>query len=356
VEWLWLGLVALLLLLLIAALTWHIVIFRMYMPYLVRGFQETPLFNIPFGPPQPDAEGVLFPTTHNLMLHGCYLQARTSRRGVILFGLEFGSKRWSCAPYCDYLRDAGYDVFAFESRGQGESPSQPGYVPMVWVTDFELDDYRAAIAYLKSRPDADPQGIGFFGLSKGGSAGLHVACENPYVRCCVTDGIFALHATMIPYMRKYIFVYTRKPWMAKSLPQWYYQHAARLGRKLLGKERHCTFPNLEKMLPRLTPRPLLMIHGDSDTYVKPDLAEELFALAREPKELWVVEDARHNQAFHVANGEYKERVLTFFDKHLAVAPQILACGQRADERLPAGIGPPVSVLLQPTAAAVDKFS
>ena len=224
-EWLWVSMAVLFVCmsLLLAA---HIYIFRKYLPFLVRAMQETPPFNIPFGTPRPDAESVVFPTTHNLMLHGCYFRARTpARRGIILFGLEFGSKRWSCLPYCEFLLENGYDVFTFETRGQGESPCQPDYKPMVWTTDFELDDFRAALAWLKKRPDADPRGIGFFGLSKGGSAGLYAACEDDYIRCCVTDGIFAMHTTMIPYMRKYIFIYSRKPWMAKNLPAWYYRYA-----------------------------------------------------------------------------------------------------------------------------------
>src|SRR6202453_714516 len=252
------------------------------------------------------------------MLHGCYLKARTqTRRGVILFGLEFGSKRWACVPYCEFLRENGYDVFSFETRGQGESPCQPGYVPMVWTTHFELDDFRAAINYLKNRPDADPRGIGFFGLSKGGSSGLHVACEEPYIRCCVTDGMFAMHTTILPYMRKYIFIYSKRQLLAKNLPDWYFRFAAYEGRKRMGKERNCSFPQLETMLPKLSPRPLLMIHGGADTYIRPEMAEKLFRLVKEPKELWIVEDAKHNQAFHIANGAYRERVLGFFEKHLA---------------------------------------
>ena len=50
----------------------------------------------------PDAEDVRFPTPDGLTLRGCYLRTPQSpRRGVILFGLEFGSNRWSCVPYCD---------------------------------------------------------------------------------------------------------------------------------------------------------------------------------------------------------------------------------------------------------------
>ena len=50
---------------------------------------------------------------------------------------------------------------------------------------------------------------------------------------------------------------------------------------------------------------------------KPDMARTLFDQASEPKELWIVDKAKHNQAFHLANEEYKRRVLAFFDRHLA---------------------------------------
>jgi hypothetical protein len=78
----------------------------------------------------------------------------------------------------------------------------------------------------------------------------------------------------------------------------------------------CRFVSLERALPKLR-RPLLMIHGDGDTYIKPDMAKSLFQRASEPKELWLVKGAKHNQAFHIAGEEYHRRVLAFFDKHLA---------------------------------------
>jgi len=60
-----------------------------------------------------------------------------------------------------------------------------------------------------------------------------------------------------------------------------------------------------------------MIHGGSDTYIKPDMARKLFDKARGPKELWIVEGAKHNQALHVAGDRYRRRVREFFDVHLA---------------------------------------
>ncbi len=83
------------------------------------------------------------------------------------------------------------------------------------------------------------------------------------------------------------------------------------------KQRHCHFPHLEHVIQRLAPRPLLMIHGGGDTYIKPEMARALYDLAGKPKDFWLVEGAKHNQAFQLAGDEYQRRVLAFFLEHLA---------------------------------------
>ncbi|HYT92676.1 MAG TPA: alpha/beta fold hydrolase [Gemmataceae bacterium] len=296
----------------------HFHLRRKFLHVVVRIFEEKPLFVIPRGQPIKDAEEVRFRTADGLTLCGCYLKAQTPRRrGVILFGLEFGSNRWSAGPYCEFLRRAGFDIFTFEPRCQGDSDGQPGYEPLQWVTDFEVADFRAALAYLRGRPDADPQGVGLFGLSKGGSAGLVAAARDPSVRCFVTDGIFATHTTMVPYMRKWIAIYSKRYRVQKLLPTFVYSMIAHAALKRITRERHCRFPHLERAIARLGRRPLLMIHGGADNYIKPEMAEALFERARGRKEFWLVEGAKHNQAFHHANEEYQRRVLAFFETYLA---------------------------------------
>ncbi len=289
-----------------------------YLHWMVRIFQEKPLFVVPRGQPVPGAEDVRLRTADGLLLTGCYLKAPGPRRGVILFGLEFGSNRWACLPYCEHLLEAGFDIFAFELRGQGDSDAQKGYEPLQWVTEFEVKDTEAALAYLKARPDADPRGVGFFGISKGAGAGLQVAANDPYVRCFVTDGVFACYTTVVPYMRQWYKIYNSQYSMQGLLPSWYYGQLGLVAMGWIEQERNCRFVHLEKAISRLAPRPLLMIHGGGDTYIKPDMTGDLFACAREPKELWIVEGAKHNQALQTAGEEYRRRVLEFFDRHLAV--------------------------------------
>jgi pimeloyl-ACP methyl ester carboxylesterase len=288
-----------------------------YLPFIVRIFQEKPLFVIPRGQPSPEAESVRFPTSEGLMLSGCYLRTARPRRGVILFGLEFGSDCWSCRAYCEHLVASGFDVFAFESRNQGSSDRLAGYEPLQWVTDYEVRDVQAALAYLKGRPDADPRGVGLFGISKGASAGLITASDDPYVRCFVTDGMFATFTTLVPYMRQWVRIYNQNYAAQELIPMWLYRNFGLAGMGQIERERRCRFPHLEKHLPRLAPRPLLMIHGQADTYIKPDMAGRLYESAQEPKEFWLVEGAKHNQALQVAGEEYRQRVLRFFEQHLA---------------------------------------
>jgi fermentation-respiration switch protein FrsA (DUF1100 family) len=326
VTWLWIGLGILVSIPVLLALTGLVLYWYLRLKYLRhvhRIFQEKPLFVIPRGQPVPEAEDVEFVTADGLKLAGCYLKSQPPRKGVILFGVEFGSNRWSCVPYCEALLANGFDVFSFEFRSQGDSMPHPGYEPLQWVTHYEVLDVQAAVDYLKARHDADPTGIGLFGISKGGSAGLLAAARDPYVRCFVTDGIFATFSTMVPYMRKWIAIYSQRHFLQALLPLWYYGMFGKLALRQISKARGCRFPHLERVIAQLAPRPLLMIHGGGDTYIKPDMAQALFARAGAPKELWMVDGAKHNQALNIAGKAYQQRVLDFFLEHLAHEPGLV---------------------------------
>jgi alpha-beta hydrolase superfamily lysophospholipase len=302
--------------LLVGVIAIHIYLCVNYIQYVERIFQEIPLFIIPRGQADPAAEDVMFESSDGLKLRGCYYKASGPRRGVILFGLEFGSDRWSCRSYCEHLIAAGFDVFAFEPRNQGSSDHMAGYEPLQWVTDFEVRDAKAAVAYLKRRSDADKRGIGFFGISKGGGAGLFVAARDPYIRCCVTDGVFGTYTTLVPYMRHFFRIYNRSG-IQGLIPSWYYGYVGLKALRRIARLRRCHFPHLEKYVALLAPRPWLMIHGDADTYIKPEMAERLFARASEPKELWMVPLAKHNEALQIVGDEYRRRVLDFFQSYLS---------------------------------------
>ncbi len=324
-DWLSLAIVALLSaagLALAVVVLFMVYVLRNYFGIVTRIFEEKPLFIIPRGEPVPGAEEVKLHTRDGLTLAGSYLRTPLSRRrGVILFAPEFGSSRWSCQGYCGYLLEYGFDVFTFEFRNQGESESEKTYEPLQWVTDRELTDIEAAIEYLKKRPDAEPRGIGVLGISRGGGSAILASAKDPWLRCLITDGAFATVTTVAPYMKKWVAIYSDRLKLQNWLPYFFYWLIAVLMLRRIGHRRGCRYPALEKAIGRIAPTPLLMIHGGADNYIKPEIAREFFALARPPKQLWLVAGAKHNQALHVANGEYQRRVLEFFVEHLATEPK-----------------------------------
>lgn len=289
-----------------------------YLGFLVRIFQEKPLFVVPKGQPTDAAEPVGFPAADGLTLRGCYLRTTADgpRKGVVLFGLEFGSDRWACLGYCDGLLAAGYDVFSFEPRNQGDSDRDPAYEPLQWVTDKDAADMRAALAYLRGRPDADPAGVGVFGVSKGGSTAFLVAAAEPGVKCLVTDGAYATYTTMVPYMKRWIGIYSQRHRLQQALPGWFYGLVGVVGVKKVARNRGVNYPSVEKAVGRLR-RPVLMIHGEADAYIKPEMGRALFDRVKGPKDWWLVPKAKHNQSLHAAGDEYHARVVAFFDRHLA---------------------------------------
>jgi pimeloyl-ACP methyl ester carboxylesterase len=287
------------------------------MGYLLRIFQEKPLFIVPRGEKPDDAEDIAVIADDGLTLRACYIKTTAiERRGVILFGLEFGSNRWSCRQYCEKLIDGGYDVFAVEFRNQGDSDKDPNYEPLQWVTDRDLADLRAAIKYLLVRPDADPRGIGVFGISKGGGTALLAAANEKAIRCLVTDGAYGTHTTMVPYLKRWIQIYSDRKLLQRVLPTWFYGIVGMAGAKKVARNRGVNYPSIEKAVARLN-RPLLMIHGEADTYIKPEMAQALYERARGPKELWMVPRAKHNQAISIAGDDYHNRIVAFFDANLA---------------------------------------
>jgi len=91
-----------------------------------------------------------------------------------------------------------------------------------------------------------------------------------------------------------------------------------VGAKKVARNRGVTYPSVEKAVGRFN-RPLLMIHGEGDTYIKPEMAQALFHRARKPKQIWIVPKAKHNQALTIAGDDYHAKVIAFFDAHLGSA-------------------------------------
>lgn len=311
-----------------------------YSPIIGAKFEDPPMFLPLRVAPIAEGESVEFAATDGLSLSGTYLKARTSSRaGVVVYCHEFLSDRWSYRPYVDHLRDLGFDVFTFDFRNHGSSQSEAAYSPMHWVSDREVRDLRGALAYLRTRADRDPAGYGLFGVSRGGTAALLVAADEPDVWGVVTDGAFPTIGTMMVYILRWAELYLRNPLVRNAVPRWLYRRLARSGRRHSERRRGCRFPDVDRAVARLAPRPWLMIHGQRDTYINPEVVQELFDAGNGPKEIWLVPDAKHNRCREREPEAYAGRLLDFVDRY---APRRPITEPEVIE-VPARLAPPVAV-------------
>ena len=67
---------------------------------------------------------------------------------------------------------------------------------------------------------------------------------------------------------------------------------------------------------QISPRPVFIIHGQSDRYVPAEVGQELFEAAGEPRVIWQPPSVGHVGAFSQRLGEYAVRVNAFLRQAL----------------------------------------
>jgi pimeloyl-ACP methyl ester carboxylesterase len=266
-------------------------------------------------------EPINFPAYDGLPLYGMLIRRQPDQpeRGLIVFAHEFCADMYSCARYCRPLQQAGYDILTFDFRGHGQSECPPSYTPRQWVTDRDLDDMRgvAACAEHWLRAEGRPPRFGIFGISRGACAGILIAEENPNIDVIVADGAFSTDSTIEYFMKRWAYIFAKVRFMYENHPpvfwrflRWSMFHFAR-------REFKCRFPSVRKSIRRMAPRPILFIHGEKDSYLPVEQSRKLYALAGQPKFLWVAPEARHNQAVIRHPEFYSDLTTRFFDRYLA---------------------------------------
>lgn len=310
------GLIMLLLLVGICAIAF-IILLRGYLKIIVDLFLNRS--QIPGSPDtgvQLSGESVVFKTNDGVMLRGIFIPSPNAAGRTIIFCHEYGSDMTSAARFQKFLVPAGFNVFAFDFRGHGQSANLDSYVPKQWLTTHEITDLESAIRYVKGRPDVDPSKIGLLGLSRGACACLAVGSRGNGVRAIVADGAFDTREILVEYIKRWVSVYAILPFLHPWLPDWFYRWVANISIRRAEAMAKCRFVPIEEHMSRLAPPALYMIHGGRDSYVSVEHASRLFRAARAPKEFWVVPNAKHNEGARVAPDEYAQRVTSFFRQYL----------------------------------------
>ena len=341
-NWLLLTAVAVVLLIL-----WIIAVLSKYMRLMLNIIRDSPppLLIGPFDFEHVEGHHVSFRAYDGTALRGMFLtadyldpqasqKARSSAapsylspatRGVIVFCHEFGSDMYSCIRYCEPLLRAGFTIFTFDFRSHGRSVDLPGYTPRLWCTDKEVSDCLGAVTLVHSEL-ADRHldlNIALFGISRGASAALLTA-QHPHlptpISAVIADSPFSTDATLERFMKKWVHIFARVRFMHENHPAVYWRFIRWMLLKFARIRFNCSFPSVRKALAHLR-LPVFFIHGQKDSYIKPQQTRILFRRTRPPRYLWIVPDAKHNQAVIAQPDRYAGRTVTFFEKYLT-APDI----------------------------------
>jgi uncharacterized protein len=256
-----------------------------------------------------------FPTLDGLTLRGTYVPRRIPERlGVVVFCHEFGGDRHVAAPYVAGLLDEGFDVFAFDFRNHGESERMAGYTPRTWTTQYEVRDVLAAVEYLRSMDDADPEGVALVGLSRGGSAAMSAASRNDGIWALITDGAFVSRWVTTANIRRFMPQFVRMAPMLARLP-WFVQAIyGTLVHDLVARKVKHPCINLVDDVLGLRP-PLLMIHGARDSTIPVELAYRLWRRLPNHARLWIVPKSSHNRSLRSNPARYQQRICRFLKNH-----------------------------------------
>lgn len=237
------------------------------------------------------------------------------------------------------LQADGYITLNFDYRYFGESGGEPRsrLIPMAQVTDI-----RSAITFMQHQPEVNPDRIGLYGTSFGCANATYTAGIDERVQCTVAvvgpgdcERQFRFGPNFDQFMdkvrkEKAEFVLTGKPsyMETKRLMARDPEAVAMLEdfeKRYPQFRTEVSFESLldimefkpESVVDRISPRAIQWIHTDNDELVPLFEAQSMYAKARNPKKLVVLENMVHDDVYR---GEGFEQTMqhtsAWFKEHL----------------------------------------
>ena len=239
------------------------------------------------GAPYKDVE---FKTSDGLLLKGWYIESRNGA-AVISFPGRAGSQ-----SRAKMMADHGYGVLLFDRRGEGESEGDPNLLG--WQGER---DVHAAVRFLQSRPDVDPEKIGGIGLSVGGCFDHHLAAESDALKAIMSEGASARSV--------------KDNW-ANGGSRW--DELVGLG---IFTAASAVFTSnlppadLKGLVPRISGA-TFFVYGENGQPDEKPANEGFYEQARGHRDIWEVPGSGHMKGIEAQPQEYERRVVEFFDQAL----------------------------------------
>ena len=185
-------------------------------------------------------------------------------------------------------------MLLFDHRGRGSSEGD-----LMSLGYYEVLDALTAIGYSLSRAPEVP--LGLIGYSMGAAVAVMAAARDERARAIVADSPFASERDLVRFLLRRQIGPLHAPVVA-------------LTEGLLPYDPGKVEP-LEEVA-KIAPRASLFVHGLLDKTCDPNDSLRLYEAAGEPKELWLLEEAGHCDAYFADREAYCERVDSFFEEHL----------------------------------------
>ena len=245
-----------------------------------------------------EAEDMYFEATDGVRLHAWFLPAKAvTAKGTVLFLHGNAENISTHIASVAWLPGAGFDVLLFDYRGYGRSAGEP-------TLDGVHLDFGAALETLLAMPGIGPDRVAVFGQSLGGAiaiVGLADSGQKGKVGALVVEGAFLGYRALA------------REKLATFWPTWLLQWPL----SLTIDDRHRPIDRIAE----LAPLPVLIIQGEADRIVPTHHGIALFGRAGEPKQLWLLPDTGHLQAF--ARPENRRRLRDYLVGILAPAPRAI---------------------------------
>ena len=222
-----------------------------------------------------------------------------TREGVIVLLHPIRGSRLSMLERARLLYAAGYSIVMIDLQAHGESPGTH-----MTIGYLEQHDARAAVEF--ARQQHPNESIGVVGVSLGGAStllasplgidALVLESVYPNINDAVHNRVAAKLGLLSTIPAELLLVHL-KPRLGISPSQ-------------LRPIDH--LPNVAC--------PVYLISGTDDHRTTANETKEMFSAARQPKEMWLVDGAAHEDLYRASAVEYKSRVLTFFNQHMRKLP------------------------------------
>lgn len=169
----------------------------------------------------------------------------------------------------------------------------------------EMQDFAAWLQFVERQDGVDPERIGIFGNSMGGSLAIQAAAQFPALKAVVAHSATASIRSTVETSITYFTGLPPFPF-APMILFWVERDWAIDPDRL----------DFTEWIDDLSPRPVLLMQGGADVVIAPSSGQLLYEAAREPKELWFDPALEHIAFFDERPDEFERRVVGFYDRHL----------------------------------------